>query len=363
MTPSDQLRRSTRILELDALRAMAAINLLVFHFTYLYQNKYGYSAPLGLTYPYGKYGVQLFFMLSGLVNAMTLLSKHRSDDFLAARLIRICPPFWAAMLVNVGLVAVMPLAAHPPSASQWLANLTIVPGLWGQECIEPVTWTLQVELLFYMILLTWFSLGALRRPLFLTGATLAVVAAGCFPLKLGWLAEGSVPFAIASALNSVLILETLPLFLIGILLNERRCGRGTWFTHGAAIAACGFVFHLVDLRDYNPAGTVLFTALLGFSAFGRVPVLRLKPIAFVAGISYSLYLLHNNLGSTLIYQMDPWIGPWPALIAASAVVFAVATASTYWFERPLGKWLRDRWFRSRRSPVEIVPIAGRVTAG
>lgn len=345
-------RKSSRIVELDALRALAAINLLLFHFTYLYQNKYGFSSPLGFAYPYGKYGVQLFFMLSGLVNAMTLLNKHRSEDFLAARLIRICPPYWAAMLINLGLVCVLPLAASPPSLGQWLANFTIVPGLWGQECIEPVTWTLQVELLFYMILLFWFSIGAFQRPLVLTWTVLAVVLAVSLPLKHGWLVPGTTGFGIATALESVLILKTLPLFLIGILLNERRVGRGSWWGCGAAMVACGAVFHVVDARDFNPLGTVLFTALLGLSAFGKIPALRLKPIVFVAGISYSLYLLHNNLGSTLIFHLDPWLGPWSALLLSTTLVVAIAILSTYYFERPVSSWLRERWSGfQRRSPA------------
>jgi peptidoglycan/LPS O-acetylase OafA/YrhL len=289
-------------------------------------------------------------MLSGLVNAMTLLSKHRSDDFLAARLIRICPPFWAAMLVNSVLVCLLPLSTHPPTSAQWLANLTIVPNLWGQACIEPVTWTLQVELLFYLVLLTWFSLGAMRRPWILTGVMLAMVAAVCVPLKHHWLAEGTVPFGIATALKTVFIMDTLPLFLIGVLLNELRCGRGSWTGHGLAIFGCGIVFHLIDERHFNPALTVFFTVLLAFSAFGRVPLLRLRPIAYVAGISYSLYLLHNNLGSTIIYHLDRAIGPWPALIVGTICVFAIATASTYWFERPLGSWLRNRWL-GRAKPL------------
>ena len=87
-------KKSKRILELDALRAISCLNLLLFHFTYVYQNKYGFESPLGFAFPYGKYGVQLFFMLSGLVNAMTLLSKRKPGDFMAARCIRIFPSYW-----------------------------------------------------------------------------------------------------------------------------------------------------------------------------------------------------------------------------------------------------------------------------
>ena len=48
------------------MRALSCLNLLLFHFTFVYQNKYGFASPLGFSFPYGKYGVQLFFMLSGL---------------------------------------------------------------------------------------------------------------------------------------------------------------------------------------------------------------------------------------------------------------------------------------------------------
>jgi peptidoglycan/LPS O-acetylase OafA/YrhL len=255
------------------------------------------------------------------------------------------------MLINLALVCVMPLAMDPPSLGQWMANATIVPGLWGYDCIEPVTWTLQVELLFYMILLTWFSLGAFRRPLVLTWTMLAVIICVCLPMKYSWIASGSLAFATASALESVLILPTLPLFLIGLLLNERRCGRGSWLAIGSAIVGCGAVFHLVDQRGFNPAATALFTVLLGLSAYGRLPVLRFKPIVFVAGISYSLYLLHNNLGSTLIFHLDPLVGPWPALLLSTGLVVGIATLSTYWFERPLSAWLRKKWTRYRSGQI------------
>ena len=57
--------KTKRIVELDSLRAIAALNLVLFHFTHVYTVKYGYTTPLGFDFPFGKYGVQLFFMLSG----------------------------------------------------------------------------------------------------------------------------------------------------------------------------------------------------------------------------------------------------------------------------------------------------------
>ncbi|MGI9517800.1 MAG: acyltransferase family protein, partial [Pirellulaceae bacterium] len=96
--------KTKRIVELDSLRALAALNLVLFHFTHVYAVKYGYTSPLGFEFPFGKYGVQLFFMLSGFVNAMTLLKKRKSADFLASRIIRICPSYWSVIVINLLIV-------------------------------------------------------------------------------------------------------------------------------------------------------------------------------------------------------------------------------------------------------------------
>ncbi|HMP80851.1 MAG TPA: acyltransferase family protein, partial [Pirellulaceae bacterium] len=121
---------SRRVAELDALRALAAINLMLFHFTHVYSVKYGYSSPLGWEWPYGKYGVQLFFMLSGLVNAMVLTRIGSAAEFLGRRMIRILPAYYLVIGLNLVLLTWLPLSLQGSYTwDQVLANLTVVPSL------------------------------------------------------------------------------------------------------------------------------------------------------------------------------------------------------------------------------------------
>ena len=110
--------KTKRIVELDSLRAIAALNLVLFHFTHVYTVKYGYTSPLGFEFSFGKYGVQLFFMLSGLVNAMTLLRKRQPVDFLAARVIRICPAYWSVIVINLLIIGLCLLYTSPSPRDQ-----------------------------------------------------------------------------------------------------------------------------------------------------------------------------------------------------------------------------------------------------
>ena len=95
------LKPHTRILELDALRALAAINLVLFHFTHVYSVKYGNSSPLGFERPNGAYGVEVIFILSRIVNRMSVMSRGQPSDFEAPRLIRIVAFFLLAIVANI----------------------------------------------------------------------------------------------------------------------------------------------------------------------------------------------------------------------------------------------------------------------
>ncbi len=338
-------KQSSRILELDALRALAAINLLLFHFTLVFENKYGFSAPLGFDFPYGKYGVQLFFMLSGFVNAMTLLKKREPGEFLANRLIRILPSYWLVILLNVLLLSMFGMYGAEPTASQFAANMTVMPRLFGYECWEPVTWTLQVELIFYGLLILLFVGGALNRPLRTIYMLLGISGFGMWTCyRINELQPESMAAGLATFLSGLFILKYLPLFAIGILLHEIKSKRGHALSNAIGIVASAVVFHAIDDHGHNPVATVLLFTLLAFSAYGKIPVLRMKPFLIISASSYALYLFHNNLGCLLIKKINDFgVPPVASLMIGIAFAFVFAIAYTFLFEQRLTKYLQNHW--------------------
>jgi peptidoglycan/LPS O-acetylase OafA/YrhL len=338
--------KSKRILELDALRALSCLNLLLFHFTYVYENKYGFATPLGFEFPYGKYGVQLFFMLSGLVNAMTLLSKRKPKEFLIARCIRIFPSYWLVIILNIWLFAMLPMYHMTATPGDYaIANLTSMPQLFGYSNMEPVTWTLQIEMLFYAFLMILLAAGLLDRPLPTMMVAIVICLVCC--TFFGWFLE-TCPTSVWNRrfkfVEDLFFMRNLPLFSIGILLNEIRSKRGNRWLLSMGILASAIVFHTIDLRDHNPAATILIFATLALSAFGKLPMLRIKPLIFISTISYSLYLFHNNLGCAFMNYLETiGCGPWVAFGLGTAFAIGVGSAVTFWFEQPISAFLRREW--------------------
>ena len=358
MAENSKTERGSRVPELDAVRAMAALNLMLFHFTHAYSVKYGFTSPLGFEYSYGKYGTQLFFLLSGYVNAMTLLGKGQPLDFLAARTIRIVPTYLLVLGMNLVLLLFLPFTLHGNySIAQVLANLTLVPKLLGYECLEPVTWTLQVEILFYAVLLLLYCLGGLQRPVRTLLWYMAVCIAGTW-----WLNTVRTDFVgtdaaqLADFWEELLLLPYMPLFAIGILLYRLRTGASGFGWNLVGLAAAVGTFHLIDKRDHNPAATFLLIGLIAGAGWGVLPPLRLRPWVFLSSISYSLYLLHNNLGTAFIYYLNQaGLEPWVCFLLVFPFVIGVSALFSFWVERPLSAILRAGWksWRLRNSPKQL----------
>ncbi len=342
------LKPHRRILELDALRALAAINLVLFHFTHVYSAKYGYSSPLGFTWPFGAYGVEMFFILSGFVNSMSLMRRGKPVDFVAARLIRIIPIFLMVIIANIWILRLSPMN-QTVTTSQFMANMTLMPKILGYECVDPVMWTLQIEMMFYGTLVVLFKIGALRRYFLGWGTLLTLSLLVCPALDAmapshsnsGWFAAGTM-------LRRVMLLDFVPLFAIGFLLYMIKTDSGRKWQNILGILAAAAVFHSIDHGRHNPVATALIIGLITMSAYGRVPILRLKPLVYVSTISYAIYLCHNNLGCAMIHRFDQ-LGIPPQICFLFGIVFsfAMAVVVTHRIEQPITQALRNGWSRYR----------------
>lgn len=334
-----------RILELDAIRAISCLNLLAFHFTWVYAHKYGFDSSLVCMFPYGKYGVQLFFMLSGFVNAMTLVGKRNAQDFLAARCIRIFPSYWLCILLNVLMFATIPFFNETVSASTTAANLSTMPKLFGFTNMEPVTWTLQVEMLFYGFLILMTVLGGWKHALrnLMIGTVLCLGACGGIHVIKTWQPDSAFGPAMY-VMEELFILRNFPLFVMGMLLNEIHNKRGQLWTNSLGILFAGFVFHAIDLRGHNPAATTLLFGMIVLGSYGKIPALRWRPLIYISSISYTLYLFHNNIGSCCINQLQAFgFEAHVSIVLATGLMIALGSATTMWFEAPITRWLRTKY--------------------
>ena len=127
-----------------------------YHFTTRYQEQIGHVGGMPVDLLAGKYGVYLFFLISGFVIFMTLERTRTAADFVVSRFSRLFPAYWAAFLLTATVVYTVGLPLQQLPASQALLNLTMVQEILGAEHLDGSYWTLQIELFFYVQMLFWY---------------------------------------------------------------------------------------------------------------------------------------------------------------------------------------------------------------
>jgi peptidoglycan/LPS O-acetylase OafA/YrhL len=151
--------KETRLVELDAMRGIASISVVIFHYTTHYAKLYGHAEPWPIDYWIGRYGVELFFMISGYVIFLALNKTANPAKFIVSRFSRIFPTFWCGVILSYLLVTAISLPRWDVSLNDALVNMTMIPGLFGAHLVDGVYWTLHKELGFYLMAAVVFYYG------------------------------------------------------------------------------------------------------------------------------------------------------------------------------------------------------------
>lgn len=313
------------------MRGLAAVMIVLFHYTHQYNASYaGERGPidLGWSVSFGYAAVATFFMLSGYLAARYIYARAMSAGndgkpmapgrFIVKKLKRFYPVYWVCMTLSA-LTLTMLFAEERVSIGQWAANLTMVSPLMGVPFVDGAYWTMQCELLFCLI---GAALMFVRRP-----RTIDYIL-------IGWIVLSMIlSFTLGvKALKFVRIATVVPHcqgFIAGIAIwRLHKAGHGQVWMAVATLLLC--VANCVlwygptspDVYFLVVSAIMLYLAdRLDYLISGNNLVIRV--IAWIAAISYPLYLLHEMIGFAILHHLQGYGLNHPALliIPATVVVF------------------------------------------
>lgn len=365
---------SARLRHIDALRAIAALLVVCLHVTQSYagigasgQTPGRWMAELAQGLDIGRVGVVLFFLISGYVIPSSIHPDRPAPyaTFAIRRFFRIYPAYWLS--IPFCAFATWWLWGLPFTAGDFLVNLTLLQDVFGFRPASGVYWTLLVELVFYLLCIVLSIMGSLGAPLriaSLAGVLAVAHASGAFALWLG----------LPLSRPLVFLPLHLSLMLCGTLLRLRGDGselpaRRRWLLP----ALLGFylvLFPFAAAWVRGPVNNYVVSTALGLALFlvgSQLPRIGTRWLAWLGGISYSIYLFHVPAYMPLYWWLanrpvDSW---WRAqhvgayLATSIALTVMVAACVHRLVEQPgirLGQWLEARWLeRARGAPMPIRP--------
>jgi peptidoglycan/LPS O-acetylase OafA/YrhL len=364
--------------QLDALRAIAVIAVLVHHFLPVAKFIPEDFLTLGLL------AVRLFFVLSGyLITGILLRSKRQPlplafKQFYIRRTLRIFPIYYLTLailvLLNVGAFRNF-IFWHLLYASNILFALTPNAALSGGHL-----WSLSVEEQFYWL---WPPLILLTPYMYLHKLITGTLVFGLlwkFFVAFG-LSGHSYPMVDSQLAGGILMPACLDSLALGALLaliehdeNLKRYRGGflrTSLRIGVLIVFCQVVLYLtqVDMRFFWATSylgvSLIFVCLVGRASEGFAgnlgTLLSWRPLLYVGKISYGIYLYHNFMpGLTqYIFRLVGWSqshSHMDVLVSASAatvLTLLISALSWHFIERPINS-LKDRYGGLQQSVPRLV---------
>lgn len=365
------------IAALDVLRSAAI--LLVFTGHYAGQFQAAPVIPNFRLLRWGWTGVDLFFVLSGLLIGSQLwkelgrTGRIRIGHFLLRRGLRIWPLYFSFVIFTAATL----YFRGGSVASIWpdgffLSNL--FPGQLAGG------WSLSTEEQFYVIapiLLSLFALKLLPRRMWVVPcvAITALVLARAWVIAHSYLLEvdlrGELYFPIYTHADGLAV----GVFLAWLSIFHKAWLRSKKFVVMAAatMLACGFVLYSVNslLMNFTALGLIYGSLeLYGISALPLLGILRSRVFYFVSRLSFGLYLNHIGMLVLMHHWFSGWssrgiFGSWAVYFLCLAASLFVAAITFLLIEWPFLR-IRARWVDHHRlaaSPSPGPETAKSLTAG
>ncbi len=306
---------------LDVLDGWRGISILLVLATHL--------LPLGpkswyVNHASGVLGMAIFFVLSGFLITTVLLNNVTVTEFLLRRVFRIVPLAWLYLAIA------LPVAAA--SADAWLAHYLFFANLPPKQLVSVTDhlWSVCMEMQFYIgIAILVAALGV--RGLFLIPA----VCLGFTALRI----FNGVPLSTITwfRVDEILAGSVMALIYHGRLgegLKQRIGALPPWLMLFLLMISCLRQSDWMNyLRPYFAAAAVGSTLLNSRAALSVA--LNNRVLAYIAGISYALYVIHPLLAASWLGSGDllEKYAKRPLLFLA---LFFLAHLSTYHYER---RWI------------------------
>ena len=399
---------TARLAWLDALRGYAALTVVCFH---LSPQIIGLDRHLAVMrhLDLGKYGVLLFFLVSGYVIPMSLERHGSLRRFWIGRLCRIYPAYLAAIALVAVLVAAglmnWQASLRAETTTGVLAHATMMEDLVGVRGAVRVFWTLSYEMAFYLIVAglfawrlhrhsTWWAAGLAlvaliagphlpddllaqtwtdRRALagvlvlLIFGVVLAFVreralllagAAGiAFVLLPAVNGHPTANSTVASSRQGLLLLAVMFAGTVVYRLHHGQTGRAAGLTALTVVALSIIGAHAGQPVWIGNVVAVTATFLLAYAArHRRIPA----PLTWLGQISYSLYVLHAVLLFLIPHVVPDLAGRPVPIRLATALGYLAAALCLAWLSYRIvelpGQRLGRRLTPNRPTTVSPRPI-------
>lgn len=290
-----------RIYGLDYMRGMSCLLVVLYHYTTRLVELFPeVECDWLIKVPFGYMGVSVFFLLSGYLSLRHYKEENTPWQYIKSKAKRLYPCYWCAVILTFCSTSLL-LPERSVPLKSFLVNLTMLESFLGVAPVDGAYWTLANELLFYFFIFIFFVILKKRSQFtqLAIGWLLIANVILCFDKR-------SMMFMLS---NKLFMAQYSHMFLAGGLIYSLFSEEGL-----KSLNIIGLLFCiLTQIRVFSIGYSVFFLASICLLTYYIVKdnnnandtklMFVSKPLVFLASISYPLYLIHQNVGYSIIMNL------------------------------------------------------------
>ncbi|MFO5474314.1 MAG: acyltransferase family protein, partial [Dolichospermum sp.] len=240
--------------------------------------------------------------------------------------------------------------------------------------VDGVYWTLSIELSFYILMFTVYKLGQLKNISLISLVWLSLTTFYAFKT---YIPRSSLLTKLTSHINffnhddtpqlmlvnlvgkipelginiqyifaKIFIFNYAHLFILGMTLYLIKHS-GLSFWRCIILLVCVLVQRIAYTQESSWNTTIFvaaFVVIFYLAIQGYLGFIKLKPLLFLGNISYSLYLIHQNIGYVIIKTLYSYkINPNISILVAIVCSLTLAILISKFIEYPAMNFIKNKY--------------------
>lgn len=322
-----------RLQFLDSARGMAAMVVLIFHAVLAFGLQEADLKNLAFIFEkyldLGKIAVIVFFVISGFVIPYSIRGNDKVQSvkaFIISRFFRLFPIYWLSVILGFFIIG------EDVSRTDFLVNFTMLQQFLGFKNVLGLYWTLQIELIFYFLVVVVFLLNILgnNKKMFLISLAFLLLALvmSYFRFKL----DMKLPLAIPLALSLMFFGSY---YRSTVLKDDEKAHKLVkiyaviYFLIIPVICTLGYNKDMGFNESWYKYTTTYFVGMIIFLIIGKLKASN-KFTEYLGRISYSVYLFHP-IFIYLVYSLDLKM-PFQGIIKVIITIILTTVFSHFTFK-------------------------------
>ncbi len=317
--------------QIDGLRGIAAVIIVVFHLICRYLQIYEQSDII-LMRNWGGFGVIIFLIISGFflfTSSEKILSStdgFRYFKYLRGKISRLWPSYIVSITITAFVVHVCGLVGRESTWRDWFLNAFFINGFIGTPYVDAAHWYM-TTLIAITVIFGFFVLCKIHNSVVPYVVWMLLVTCLVLLGKSGY----------AGILGGTYLSAAVLGFALYVFSHNYQ--QKKWILLAVIAIIC-----TVITRGVEVGGEIVIALIVVYGAMKqKLSFLEYKLFQFLGKISYPLYLIHQNIGYVIINSLKNNAGGEYKLyysIIAMVIVIGLAVILFYLVEKQATHFVR-----------------------